>query len=174
MNYYVYIPYCPLIYLYQSPDHKYRNSNPGDMYYTHPNYFDYRFYSVPTYHEIGCQIDKRIVRKEKGNLDLDTSSNCDSDPDTSSNRDSDLDTSSNCDSDPDTSSNRDSDLDTSSNCDSDLDTSSNRDSDLDTSSNRDSDLDTSSNHGPYGDISLIYQQMIHSKIIHPMGLNKKS
>ncbi|MCG0050890.1 MSCRAMM family adhesin SdrC, partial (plasmid) [Priestia aryabhattai] len=120
MNYYVYVPYYPLMHPYQPANHKCRNSYPVDIYYTHPNYFDYRFYAVPAYHETEYQIDRKIVRKEKDGPDLETPSYRDSDLETSSYHDSDLETPSYRDSDLETSSYHDSDLETSSYHDSDL------------------------------------------------------
>ncbi|MBT2254305.1 pentapeptide repeat-containing protein, partial [Priestia megaterium] len=112
MNYYVYVPYYPLMHTYQPADHKCKNSYPVDIYYTHPTYFDYRFYAVPTYHETGYQMGRRIVRKEKGGPDFETSSYRDSDLETPSYRDSDLETSSSYDLDFETSSSYDPDLET--------------------------------------------------------------
>ncbi|MCY9018913.1 pentapeptide repeat-containing protein, partial [Priestia megaterium] len=112
MNYYVYVPYYPLMHTYQPADHKCKNSYPVEIYYTHPTYFDYRFYAVPTYHETEYQMGRRIVRKEKGGPDFETPSYHDSDLETPSYRDSDLETPSYRDSDLETPSYRDSDLET--------------------------------------------------------------
>src|SRR6478735_10761532 len=128
MNYYVYVPYYPLMHLYQPAEYKCRNSYPVDIYYTHPNYFDYRFYSVPTYHETEYRIDKRIVRKEKDGHDLETPSYYAPDLEASSYRESN----------PEASSYRESDL----------EASSYRESDLEASSYRESDPETSSYHDP--------------------------
>ncbi|PET01633.1 hypothetical protein CN510_02270 [Priestia megaterium] len=186
MNYYVYVPYSPLMHTYHPTDHKCKNSYPVDMYYTHPTYFDYRFYAVPTYHETEYQMGRRKVRKEKGgpdfeapsyrNSDLETSSSHDSDFETPSYRNSDLGTSSPHDPDFETPSYRNSDLGISSPHDPDFETPSYRNSDLgissphdpdfETPSYRDSDFGTSSPHdsfldnlykdGPYGDITVAY------------------
>jgi len=94
MNYYVYVPYYPLMHTYHPTNHKCKNSYPVDIYYTHPTYFDYRFYAVPTYHETEYQMGRRIVRKEKGGPDFEASSSHDPDFETPSYRDSDLGTSS--------------------------------------------------------------------------------
>ena len=166
MNYYVYVPYYPLMHTYQPADHKCKNSYPVDIYYTHPTYFDYRFYAVPTYHETGYQMGRRIVRKEKGGPDFETSSYRDSDHETSSSHDLDFETPSYRDPDLETSSSHDPDFETPSYRDSDLETSSSHDPDFETSSYRNSDLGTSSSHdsfldnlykdGPYGDITVAY------------------
>ncbi|KOP71495.1 hypothetical protein AMS61_25410, partial [Bacillus sp. FJAT-21351] len=123
MNYYVYVSYYPLMHLYQPADHKYRNPYPVDIYYTHPNYFDYRFYAGPTYYESEYQIDKRIVRKEKDGPDLETSSYHETDFETSSCHEVDLETSSYRETDLETSSYREADLEASSYHDPDLETS---------------------------------------------------
>ena len=48
MNYYIYGPYCPMIYSYQSSPSEHRGSYPLNMYYCAPHsYYDYRFYSPP-------------------------------------------------------------------------------------------------------------------------------
>ncbi|MEC1072271.1 pentapeptide repeat-containing protein, partial [Priestia megaterium] len=99
MNYYVYVPYYPLMHTYHPTDHKYKNSYPVDIYYTHPTYFDYRFYAVPAYHETEYQMGRRIVRKEKVGPDFEASSSHDSDLEAPSYRDSVLGTSSSHDSD---------------------------------------------------------------------------
>ncbi|MBE2977731.1 pentapeptide repeat-containing protein, partial [Bacillus megaterium] len=112
MNYYVYVPYYPLMHTYHPTGHKCKNSYPVDIYYTHPTYFDYRFYAVPTYHETEYQMDRRIVRKEKGGPDFETPSSHDPDFETPSYRDSDLETPSSHDPDFETPSYRDSDLET--------------------------------------------------------------
>ena len=161
---------------YRPTDHKCKNSYPVGIYYTHPSYFDYRFYAVPTYHETEYQMGRRLVRKEKGgpdfgtssshdpdfrtpsyrNSDLETSSSHDPDFETPSYHDSDLGTSSSHDPDFETLSYRDSDLGTSSSHDPDFETPSYRDSDLGTSSYRDSSLDNLYKDGPYGDITVAY------------------
>ncbi|PGT76610.1 hypothetical protein [Priestia megaterium] len=126
MNYYVYVPYSPLMHTYHPTDHKCKNSYPVDMYYTHPTYFDYRFYAVPTYHETEYQMGRRKVRKEKGGPDFEAPSY------------------------------RNSDLGISSPHDPDFETPSYRDSDLGTSSPHDSFLDNLYKDGPYGDITVAY------------------
>ncbi|MDR4222755.1 hypothetical protein CN973_27790, partial [Priestia megaterium] len=92
MIYYVHVPYYPLMHTYRPTDHKCKNSYPVDIYYTHPSYFDYRFYAVPTYHETEYQMGRRIVRKEKGGPDFEASSSHDPDFETPSYRNSDLET----------------------------------------------------------------------------------
>ncbi|MGF9944619.1 hypothetical protein ABEX44_15350 [Priestia megaterium] len=48
MNYYIYGPYCPMVYLYQSPPAEHRDFYPLNMYYCTPHsYYDYRFYPPP-------------------------------------------------------------------------------------------------------------------------------
>ena len=76
---------------YRPTDHKCKNSYPVDIYYTHPSYFDYRFYAVPTYHETEYQMGRRKVRKEKGGPDFEAPSYRNSDFGTSSPHDSFLD-----------------------------------------------------------------------------------
>ncbi|MGG3125151.1 pentapeptide repeat-containing protein, partial [Priestia megaterium] len=130
MNYYVYVPYYPLMHTYYPTDRKCKNSYPVDIYYTHPAYFDYRFYAVPTYHETEYQMGRRIVRKEKDGPDFETSSSHDPDFETPSYRNSDLENPSSHDPDFETPSYRNSDLETSSSHDPDFETPSYRNSDL--------------------------------------------
>ncbi|MBU8589379.1 MSCRAMM family adhesin SdrC, partial [Priestia megaterium] len=168
MNYYVYVPYYPLMHTYHPTNHKCKNSYPVDIYYTHPTYFDYRFYAVPTYHETEYQMGRRIVRKEKGgpdfeapsyrNSDLETPSSHDPDFEAPSYRNSDLETPSSHDPDFETPSYRNSDLETPSSHDPDFETPSYHNSDLETPSSHDldfeapsyrnSDLETPSSHDP--------------------------
>ncbi|HDR8144220.1 TPA: hypothetical protein QC063_004503 [Bacillus cereus] len=50
MNYYINVPYYPMVYPYQMPNGQYRNYTPANMYYNYPPYYNHHFHTVPEYY----------------------------------------------------------------------------------------------------------------------------
>ena len=64
MNYYMDVPCYPMIYLYQTLCHDYKNFHPANIYYSYPLYMDHRLYSSPIYPITEIEYDQRDYRTD--------------------------------------------------------------------------------------------------------------